>query len=181
MMPYHIPSFRAGARMLCGKMRNGSVSRSEESIIRMTINVSLIMTADFARLGTFYHSPFIFRGNAIKKNRSESVPDGHKSNGIQVFQNFSKNTLENFHIRIRYALVETSVQGDGFFAADFFHFFCPVGEEEAVFPCIFFYPLFAYEALFNHGPYHDGDRGVGQVEVVFQYLLGDHFFLCVDR
>lgn len=115
--------------------------------LRMTINVSLIMTADFAWLGTFYHSPFIFRGNAIKKNRSESVPDGHKSDGIQVFQNFSKNTLEDFHIRIRYALVETSVQGDGFFAADFFHFFCPVGKEEAVFPCIFFYPLFAYEAL----------------------------------
>ena len=83
---------------LVRKMRNGSVSRSEESIIRMTINVSLIMTADFARLGTFYHSPFIFRGNAIKKNRSESVPDGHKSDGIQVFQNFSKNTLEDFHI-----------------------------------------------------------------------------------
>ena len=36
MMPYHIPSFRAGARMLCGKMRNGSVTRSEESITLMT-------------------------------------------------------------------------------------------------------------------------------------------------
>lgn len=139
------------------------------------------MTADFARLRTLYHSPFVFRRNAIKKNRSESVPDGHKSDGIQIFQNFSKNTLEDFHIRIRHALVETSVQGDGFSAADFFHFFCPVGKEEAVFPCIFFYPLFADKAFLNHGPYHDGDRGVGQVEVVFQYLLGDHFFLCVDR
>ena len=89
------------------------------------------MTADFARLRTFYHSLSVFCGNAIKKNRSESVPDGHKSDGIQIFQNFSKDTLENFHVRIRYALVETSVQVDGFSAADFFHFFCPVGEEEA--------------------------------------------------
>lgn len=105
------------------------------------------MTADFARLRTLYHSPFVPCRNAIKKNRNKSVPDVYKSDGIQVFQNFSKDTLENFHVRIRYALVETSVQGDGFFAADFFHFFCPVGKEEAVFPCIFFYPLFAYEAL----------------------------------
>lgn len=129
-------------------MRNGSVSRSEESIIRMTINVSLIMTADFARLGTFYHSPFIFRGNAIKRTEvNRFLMD--ISQTVSRFSKFSKNTLENFHIRIRYALVETSVQGDGFFAADFFHFFCPVGEEEAVFPCIFFYPLFAYEALYT--------------------------------
>lgn len=137
------------------------------------------MTADFARLRTFYHSLSVFCGNAIKKNRSESVPDGHKSDGIQIFQNFSKDTLENFHVRIRYALVETSVQVDGFSAADFFHFFCPIGKEEAVFSCIFFDPLFADKAFLNHGPYHDGDCGIGQVEVVFQYFLGDYFlFMC---
>ena len=125
------------------------MTQSEESITLMTFyRLPHYSSRSFAGvLDDVLLYPVCTLQECNKKNRSESVPDGHKSDGIQVFQNFSKNTLENFHIRIRYALVETSVQGDGFFAADFFHFFCPVGEEEAVFPCIFFYPLFAYEAF----------------------------------
>ena len=36
MMPYRIPSFRAGARMLCGQTGNRIVPLSEESITLMT-------------------------------------------------------------------------------------------------------------------------------------------------
>ena len=36
MMPYRIPSFRAGARMLCGQTGNRIVPLSEESMTLMT-------------------------------------------------------------------------------------------------------------------------------------------------